>query len=48
MAEEQERERQEPEKPADGEFYRPSEDDRLQRARAWIRQARGLPPEPEE
>jgi hypothetical protein len=31
-----------------GEYYRPDESDRKERARQWIRQARGLPPEPNE
>jgi hypothetical protein len=30
-----------------GEFYRPDESDRAARARQWIRQARGLPPDEE-
>jgi hypothetical protein len=31
------------EKPAADEYFRPGEDDRLERAKKWLRIARGLP-----
>ena len=39
MAEQQQRERRE--KPANSDFYRPNESDRLERAKEWLRVARG-------
>jgi hypothetical protein len=32
-----------PEKSVSVEYFRPSEDDRLERAKKWLRIARGLP-----